>query len=222
MAIMATSSRPRNLLWGVLLLAIFVGLRYFRENQAPTTPKSNSPSEHVDSSTTRENGWTIHRSCTLVNHPHNDGDSFRVRLPDGTERDYRLYFVDTPESQFKRYRDGNTNAARIGEQARYFNAINSEDAVAIGQKAKTFTLDLLRDTRFDVITKNEAVYGSERHYAHIEVNQKSLDEMLVEHGLARIHTKGADLADGTSLENHRVLLRSLEATAKKQKRGAWK
>lgn len=221
MAIMAASSRPRNLLWGILLLLVFVGLRYYRENQPPSPP-SNSPSEHVASSTTRENGWKIHHNCTLVTHPHNDGDSFRVRLPDGSERDYRLYFVDTPESQFKRYRDGNTNAARIGEQARYFNAISSENAVAIGQKAKTYTLNLLRDHRFDLITKDEAVYGSERHYAHIMVNQTSLDALLVEQGLARIHTKGADLADGTSLEKHRTHLRTLEAVAKKQKIGAWK
>lgn len=206
-------------------MVLIVGLRYYRENQKPSNPPpSSGPNERVESITTEENGWTIHRNCTLVTHPLNDGDSFRVKLPDGSERDYRLYFVDTPESQFKRYRDGNTNAKRIGEQARYFN-ISSDKAVAIGSKAKEFTLSILEDDFIDVITKNEAVFDSERHYAHIEMNyhaqRQRLDEMLVKRGLARIYTQGADLADGTSLEKHRQDLRSLEAKAKQQKLGAW-
>ncbi len=227
MTIMARTTGPRKIVWGILLLLIFVGLRYFREYRKdfPST-SSKTPLEEVESHTTQTNGWTIHRNCTLVSHPHNDGDSFRVKLPDGSEWDFRLYFVDTPESQFKRYRDGNTNGKRIGEQARYFNNLSSERAVEVGKSAKEFTLELLVLNHFDVITKNEAVYDSDRYYAHIELNYQAqrqrLDELLVKQGLARIYTKGEDLADGTSMEQHRDRLRKIEAEAKQQKLGAWK
>lgn len=226
MAIRASTTSPRKIGWSLLLLLIVLGVRYYREHDtAATRPPRPAAREEIESSTTVRSGWTIHRACTLVTHPLNDGDSFRAKLPDGSEREFRLYFVDTPESQFKRYRDGNTNAKRIAEQARYFNNISSDQAVAIGGKAKQFTLSLLRDTPFDIITKHEAVFDSERHYAHIELNYEAqrqrLDEMLVQLGMARIYTQGADLADGTSLEKHRQHLRALEAKAKQQKIGAW-
>lgn len=226
MAIRAALPSARKIGWSILLLLVVVGLRLYREYQHDTTaPRSTGPVEQVETSTIHENGWIIYRNCTLVDHPHNDGDSFWVKLPDDSKREFRLYFVDTPESQFKRYRDGNTNAQRIAEQARYFSNSNSDKAVAVGKRAKAFTLDLLRDTYFDVITKNEAVFDSERYYAHIELNYEAqpqrLDEMLVQKGFARIYTKGADLADGTSLENHRQHLRSIEAQAKQLKLGAW-
>jgi len=227
MAIMARSTSPRKIGWSLLLLLIVIGVRYFQEHPREgtvATPPATRP--EVAPSTTVQSGWTIHRACTLVNHPHNDGDSFRAKLPDGSEREFRLYFVDTPESQFKRYRDGNTNAKRIAEQARYFDNISSDQAVAIGSQAKQFTLALLRDTPFDVITKQEAVFDSERHYAYIEINYQAqrqrLDEMLVQRGMARIYTQGADLADGTPMEKHKQRLRALEAKAKQQKVGAWK
>ena len=225
MGIMASKSSPRKFLWSIIALILIVGVRYYRDNQKPIEPSTKVDTRpEVESYTTKNNGWTIHRACTLVTHPLNDGDSFRVKLPDGSERDYRLYFVDTPESQFKRYPDGNTNAKRIGEQARYFH-ISSDKAVAIGSKAKEFTLSILEDNYIDVITKNEAVFDSERHYAHIQMNYQAqhqrLDEILVQRGLARIYTQGADLADGTSLEKHRQHLRALEAKAKQQKLGAW-
>jgi endonuclease YncB( thermonuclease family) len=212
MGVMANQSRPRHFLWGIVLLLIFVGLRHYREQQSPNAPTPSSKGS-VE--------WVHHRSCSLIDHPHNDGDSFLVRLPDGTQRQYRLYFVDAPESQFKRYRNGETNASRIAKQAQYFG-ITSEEAVAIGQEAKTVSLALLRSAPFDVITRNQQVYGSERHYAHVRVDQRYLDGLLVERGLARIYTEGADLPDGTPLKTHRDHLRSREDAAKTQNRGAWK
>ena len=227
MAIRANQSASRKIGWSVLLLLIIVGVRFYRDYQHDATPPARSrPLEEVESSTIRQNGWTIHRQCSLVAHQHNDGDSFHVKLPDGSEREFRLYFVDTPESQFKRYRDGNTNAHRIAEQARYFNNISSDKAVAVGKRAKEFTLNLLGGTYFDVITKKEAVFDSERYYAHIELNYQAqrqrLDEILVRQGFARIYTKGEDLADGTKIQQHLAHLRSLESQAKHLQLGAWK
>jgi len=224
---MARSSSPRKIGWILLLLLIVIAARYYRDHsQEPARPTSPTAREEIEASTTKQAGWTIHRACTLVPHALNDGDSFRAKLPDGSEREFRLYFVDTPESQFKRYRDGNTNAKRIAEQARYFDNISADQAVAIGSQAKQFTLSLLRDTPFDIITRQEAVFDSERHYAHIEIHYQAqrqrLDEMLVQRGLARIHTQGADLADGTPMEKQKQRLRALETKAKQQKVGAWK
>ena len=34
--------------------------------------------------------------CTFITHEWNDGDSFHVGMPDGTEQILRLYFVDCP------------------------------------------------------------------------------------------------------------------------------
>jgi endonuclease YncB( thermonuclease family) len=227
MAIRARSGKPRNIGWSVLLLLVIVGIRYFHEKESTATAPRQAPvREEIQGRSDTENGWTVHQGCRLAQHQHNDGDSFWVTHPDGTKREYRLYFVDTPESQFKRYRDGKTNAARIAEQAGYFKGISPEKAVEIGAEAKRFTLSLLRDTPFTVMTRNEAVFDSARHYAHIEINHEAkrqrLDEMLVQRGLARIHTKGADAPDGTTLDQQRQKLRSLEAQAKQQKIGAWK
>src|SRR5690606_41234380 len=44
--------------------------------------------------------------CQLVDHRQNDGDSFRVRLPNGRVEQFRLYFVDAPESDFRTYKGG--------------------------------------------------------------------------------------------------------------------
>lgn len=236
MAIRARTPRPREIGWSLLLLVILLAVRHFSgvpgtpDTRPDTKPREESRARSVipatpSASSAKQGLWEIYSGCRLVKHRNNDGDSFRVRLPDGREREYRLYFVDTPESQFKRYRDGNTNAERISEQARYFGKLSSEKAVAVGSEAKKFSLAVLADAPFDLITKNEAVFDSERHYAHVEVvrdgKRQRLDEMLVERGFARIHTKGEDLPDGTSAASHKEKLRSLEARAKQQKLGAW-
>ena len=46
-------------------------------------------------------------------------------------------------------------------------------------------------------------------------------EHLVEKGLGRIHTKGAEVPDGGSWKNQRRKLRDLEGKAKGQKIGGW-
>src|SRR3954470_3122956 len=71
------------------------------------------------------------KGCTLLANASNDGDSFHVRTPDGAEHIFRLYFVDTPESE-------TSFPDRIAEQASYFK-LESPQAVDLGKEAAQFS-----------------------------------------------------------------------------------
>ena len=148
-----------------------------------------------------------------------------VKLPDGKKAEFRLYFVDTPESAFKSYAGGDTNHQRIREQAADLGGITPEQAVEIGKKGKAFTLGLLASRPFDIYTRWDSPFNDNRFHAFVEVKYEGksrwLHEILVEKGLARIHTKGADLPDGTSSARHKARLKELESTAKRSQAGAW-
>ena len=53
----------------------------------------------------RADEWETIRGCRLIENESNDGDSFHVEA-DGEEKIFRLYFVDTPESESGGYVDG--------------------------------------------------------------------------------------------------------------------
>jgi len=65
--------------------------------------------------------------CVLEPDEWTDGDSFRVRLPDGRLETFRLYYVDTTESR--------SRGKRSDEQAAYFN-LTREQAIDLGKEAK--------------------------------------------------------------------------------------
>ena len=169
--------------------------------------------------------YEFYRGCTLAEARNNDGDSFMVKLPDGKKAEFRLYFVDTPESAFKSYAGGDTNHQRIREQAADLGGITPEQAVEIGKKAKAFTLGLLASRPFDLYTRWDSPFNDNRFHAFVEVNKSGksrwLHELLVEKGLARIHTKGADLPDGTPSQSTRRVSRNSKRAAKKAEAGAW-
>jgi endonuclease YncB( thermonuclease family) len=179
----------------------------------------------AEMSRNRNDEWVIYEACRLDDFHHNDGDSFRVAFANGMTEDFRLYFVDTPESQFKTYRDGNDNGERIEQQGKYFGGLSLDETTSIGKKARELTVELLSETAFDLYTKHDEVYDSGRFYCVVRLQVKGthkwLDEILVENGLARIITQPTILPDGTSAERHRNHLRRLEETAKKQRKGAW-
>lgn len=197
--------------------------------QPSSTPKSPTPLDTRDGPNLRgpqqAGNYETYRQCALVNERNNDGDSFLVKLPDGRESILRLYFVDSPESAFKSYRGGDTNHARIADQAADLGGITSQQVVDIGKKAKHFTLGLLASAPFDIFTRWDSPFHDRRYHAFIRVNyggkSRWLHELLVEKGLVRIHTKGATLPDGTSYTKQKERLQSLERAAKKANAGVW-
>jgi endonuclease YncB( thermonuclease family) len=174
----------------------------------------------------KDDDWVHYEGSSLADFPHHDGDSFRVVLAHGGLEDFRLYFVDTPESRFKTYRDGNDNGERIAQQGEYFGGLSQEVTTALGRMAKEATVGLLSAGNFDLFTRYEEVFDSGRFYCVVRCLVKGearwLDEILVENGLARIITQPTVLPDGTSAERHQKRLRHLESRARKSGRGGWK
>lgn len=159
-----------------------------------------------------------------IDHRHNDGDSFHVRTPSGSRMEIRLYYVDAPESALKTYANGDTNHARVDDQAEDLG-LDRERAVEVGRMAKKWVRGKLRGKEFTVSTYGEKVFNGPRRYAFVELGtggeKRYLHELLVEEGLVRIHTKGARLPDGTPRSKQERRLRILEREAKKAKKGAW-
>ena len=176
--------------------------------------------KQVPGTSERTGDYEVLHNCTLAEHRNNDGDSFDV-IHNGKKHTFRLYFVDAPEKRLHQY-----NGDRISEQAAYFG-ITDVAAIDTGQAAKDYTIKVLQRRPFDVSTKWEAVFGSERVYAFVEFREadnaepRFLSQELVHLGLARIHTKGADLPNGTHWKKHREYLQGLEAKARSAKIGAW-
>lgn len=219
------------LVLSVLMLARHYGwLPELNETKSPKAPASEH--RRVDAprnpprrqSEAKAGNYEVLRGCELIEHRHNDGDSFHVRLPDGRDEQFRLSFVDTPESAFKNYGRGESNHQRIREQAVALG-ITPEQAVELGRRAKRFTHDLLERAPFTVYTHWEDPFGDQRYHGLVEVmvdgKPRWLHELLVEHGLVRIHTKPADLPDGTPAKQARQALRELERKARQQRAGAW-
>ncbi len=178
------------------------------------TPKSSGKSDEP----ARVGKYDVYYRCTLATDRSNDGDSFRILFPDGSKEIIRLYFVDTPESAFKTYGGGENNHRRIQQQADDMGGISSKEAVEIGKKAKLFTLSLLENSPFTIFTEWDSPFNDRRYHAYVEVSDggknRFLHEILVEKGLARIHTKGAPMPDGTSERKHEDYLLGLQKTAK--------
>ena len=162
--------------------------------------------------------------CSLIDHRHNDGDSFHVQCAKG-DVEFRIYYVDTPESAAKTYRNGENNFKRLAQQGRAMGGLSQKQTTAIGMQAKSFVKGLLKKKTFRVVTRWENVYGPERRYAFVVVQwggqDRYLHEILVEKGFARIHTKPVKLPDGTSISSQMRHLRKLEKSAKQKRKGAW-
>ncbi len=227
---MTPETKPKNSWFTVLLIITAVALWAYNQSQssAPAereAPRSQPSAKEIADTPGRTGIYETHRGCTLVEARNNDGDSFMVKLPNGKKAEFRLYFVDTPESAFKTYAGGDTNHPRIREQAADLGGITPEQAVEIGKKAKIFALDKLGSSPFDIHTCWDSPFNDNRFHAFVEVKHDGksrwLHEILLEKGFARIHTKGAALPDGTTSTRHKTRLKELENAAKRSHVGAW-
>ncbi len=125
--------------------------------------------------------------CVLEPDEWTDGDSFRVRLPDGRLETFRLYFVDTTESR--------SRGKRSDDQAAYFG-LTREGAIELGKVAKAFTAAALAKP-FVIQTRWRAVFGPARYYAFVfTAAGDDLAELLVRDGLARIYGTRTPTPDG--------------------------
>lgn len=150
--------------------------------------------------------------CVVEADEWTDGDSFRVRLPDGRLETFRLYFVDTTESRAR--------GARSDEQAAYFG-LTREGAIALGQKAKAFTARAL-EKPFTIHTRWRAVFGPSRYYAIVHTaDGEDLAELLVRNGLARIYGTRTPLPDGRDSREYLAMLRAVELRATAAGVGGW-
>lgn len=227
---MIAKSKPKNSWFTVLLIIAAVALWAYNQSKAPASAELRAPRSQPSAGQPakppgKTGAYEIYQGCTLVEARNNDGDSFLIKLPDGKKNEFRLYFVDTPESAFKSYAGGDNNHQRIREQAADLGGISPEQAVEIGKKGKAFTLGLLASRPFDIRTRWDSPFNDNRFHAFIEVKYEGksrwLHEILVEKGFARIHTKGANLPDGTTSAKHKARLKELESAAKRSQVGAW-
>ena len=152
--------------------------------------------------------------CSFKQTAYYDGDSFSLLTAKGDEKICRLYAVDTCETD-------NEFAERVAEQALYFG-ITSEQAVELGNEAKNFTEERLKNKKFSFVTKWHKALGrskSDRFYGEIIVDGDSLACILVKNGLARIH--GIIPPNDRTFIFTRAKLEQLEAEAKKAGLGGW-
>jgi endonuclease YncB( thermonuclease family) len=151
--------------------------------------------------------------CVLTPDEWTDGDSFRVRLPDGRLETFRLYFVDTTESR--------SRGKRSDEQAAYFG-LTRADAIKLGEEAKAFTAAALQRP-FTIQTRWRKVFGPTRYYACVfTAGGNDLAELLVINGLARIYGTRTPLPDGRDSRTYLATLRDLENQAKSARVGGWR
>ncbi len=173
------------------------------------------------------NEYDVLENCTLVDHKHNDGDSFHIKHANGQD-EIRLYFADTAESTYKTYGGGENNGDRLDKQARDFGGLTREQTTQVGQLGKKRTLSLVKGKKFKVITKRQPVTDRKsetRIYAFVVLENDGteyyLHELLTQEGLVRHSTWGTDLPDGTPRKKQEARLTAMENDAKKRKVGAW-
>lgn len=195
------SSRWSRRCFGALLLAVafaFVGEVAIAQSKAPPAKP-----------------WTKLENCRLLPNKSNDGDSFHVEH-EKQEYIFRLYFVDSPETEAD-------FPERVSEQAAYFG-ISNEQALALGKDAASFTSKRLAGTLTIHTRFRNALVRSKlpRSYAVAMIGTDDLAELLVRNGLARIYGTRTPLPDGSDSKTYLKKLKLLEQSARKAKIGAWR
>ena len=159
--------------------------------------------------------WETLENCKLKNNSFNDGDSFHVSHK-GKEYIFRLYFVDTPETD-------NQYPKRVKEQSKYWK-ISKKETIKLGKKAKKITKNLL-NKKFTVFTCWKDARGSSkksRYFAFVKTSSgDDLAELLVSNGMVRIYGMWANHPKGLNSTKFKKNLEKIEKIAKKNKLGGW-
>ena len=141
--------------------------------------------------------WQTLTNCRLIENESNDGDSFHVKA-DGEEYLFRLYHVDTPESEID-----SAVADRVAVQAEHFG-LTQEKSLQGGEKAKEFTEKVLSKP-FSVVTRWQKALGRsklQRYYAVVLVGgNDDLAELLVNAGLPRAFGQVVDAPKEKSMSD---------------------
>lgn len=158
--------------------------------------------------------------CTYVATEWADGDSFLVKLPDGKEHVFRLYFVDCIEQSVS----DTSDKRRLREQSRYFGVSDYLTAVEHGKKAAEFTANALSRpfTVHTAYADARGRSGKPRYYAFIRTSEgRDLGHLLVENGLARAFGLGRETPTGTPRDEWDAYLKDLELVAAIGRQGIW-
>src|SRR5438270_12985929 len=158
--------------------------------------------------------WIKLTDCRYIDAPDNDGDSFRVRVGD-KEFTARLYYVDAPETNLRQ-------GDRTHEQSLHFG-ITLDETMKAGEKAKQRTKELLQKP-FVIWTRWATAGGrgrESRYYVIVEIDGKSLGEILVAEGLARTKGVTPNLPSGEHAKAYMERLDDLESAAHEKRLGAW-
>ncbi len=164
--------------------------------------------------TVRAVEWKTFKDCRYLPNAANDGDSFHVRAG-GKEYIFRLYFVDTPETE-------TSIAERVAEQAKYFH-VNIAETLQIGHEAERFTRQKLSKP-FTVRTCLQDARGRSRlprYFAFVQTDSADLGESLVANGLARVYGAASDPPEMDKAAVEWGKLQEYERKAKQQSIGGW-
>jgi len=159
--------------------------------------------------------WVKLTDCHYVEGKDNDGDSFRVHAAD-KEFTARLYDVDAPETNLRQ-------GDRTHDQSLHFG-ITLDETMKAGEKAKQRTQELLQKP-FVIWTRWATAGGrgrESRYYVIVEVDGKSLGEILVSEGLARTKGVAPNLPNEEKGKAYMKRLDDLENAAHEKRLGAWK
>jgi competence protein ComEA len=158
--------------------------------------------------------------CTYVATDWADGDSFLVKLPDGKEQVFRLYYVDCIEQSVS----DTSDKRRLREQSRYFGVTDYLTAVEHGRKAADFTAEALSRpfTIHTAYADARGRSGKPRFYAFVRTSEgRDLGHLLLENGLARAFGLGRETPGGTSRDEWDAYLKDIELVAAIGRQGIW-
>ncbi len=161
------------------------------------------------------------KPCSFVTSDWADGDSFLVKLPDGKEKVFRLYYVDCIEQSIS----DESDARRLREQSRYFGVSDVKISAEHGKNAARFTAEQLSKpfTIHTSFAEARGRSGKPRFYAFVTTSDgRDLGQRLVENGLARTVGIGRETPTGTPRDEWDAFLKDLELGAALRGIGIWK